>query len=63
MSFGSNLSGMDKENEDMPEYPDEDSPTVYGYKNMANMGSATPKADGWGFMKSVGDFITNSFYW
>ena len=54
---------MNKENEDMPDYPEEDSPTVKGYKNMANMGSATPTGGGWGFVKTVGDFISNSFYW
>ena len=63
VSFGSILEGVNKENEDMPDYPEEDSPTVKGYKNMANMGSATPRGGGWGFVKTVGDFISNSFYW
>ena len=63
VSFGLNLEGVNKENEDMPDYPEEESPTIKGAKNMANMGSATPKIGGWGFVKTVGDFISNSFYW
>ena len=62
MSFGQKLEEVNKENEKLPDYPEDDSP-VRGEANMARMG-ATPKAErGWGFVRAVGDFLTNSFYW
>lgn len=47
----------------MPDYPGDESP-VRGEKDMARM-SDVPKDSpgGWTFIKSVGQYLSNSFYW
>ena len=53
----------DKENEDLPDYPDDASP-VRGDHNLARMGEVTPAKDkALNLVKSVGSFLSNSFYW
>ena len=53
-----------KENINLPEYPEDDSP-VKGGSNVAKIGGDGGENDGnkWGFIKSVGNFFSNSFYW
>lgn len=54
----------EKENVQLPDYPEDDSP-IKGNNNMARNGGipADNKQQGWNFMKSMGNFLSNSFYW
>jgi len=53
----------DKENEEeMPDYPDDDSP-IRGTSNLARMGHKEGEKRDWGFVRSVSSFLSNSFYW
>ena len=47
----------------MPDYPDEELFVVKGDKNIAKLGDASKSKMGWNFVKSVGNFLSNSFYW
>ncbi|KAI0231790.1 hypothetical protein LSAT2_017852 [Lamellibrachia satsuma] len=53
----------DKENEEeMPDYPDDDSP-IRGTNNLARVGHKEDNKRDWGFVRSVSSFLSNSFYW
>ena len=64
VSFSTKSLNVNKENMHMPDYPpsDEDSP-IKGDKNVARMGAATDSPGGWSFIKSVGSYLSSSFYW
>ncbi len=67
ISFGGKPSEVDKENEEMPDYPsDEESPIKVNGNEMARVkGSKHDGGEGWGFgfVRTVGSFINSSFYW
>jgi hypothetical protein len=63
ISFGKNGRDSNKENEVMPDYPSDSDSPVKGHENMARMGASEPQGDNWNFFKSMGSFLSNSFYW
>ena len=69
VSFSSKVqpTEVNKENvhsTDMPDYPTDDESPVKGDANMARMGAAHKDSPGsWGFIKSVGQYLSTSFYW
>eukprot|EP00914_Ancora_sagittata_P028124 GHVO01055289.1.p1 GENE.GHVO01055289.1~~GHVO01055289.1.p1 ORF type:complete len:314 (-),score=37.71 GHVO01055289.1:96-1037(-) len=63
VSFGKQGRDYNKENENMPDYPSDTDSPVKGRDNMAPMGGPQPHGDKWGLFKSMGSFLSNSFYW
>ncbi|ELU03193.1 hypothetical protein CAPTEDRAFT_222135 [Capitella teleta] len=63
ISFGKQGRDYNKENESMPDYPSDNDSPVKGHDNMAPMGGPQPHSDKWGLFKSMGSFLSNSFYW
>lgn len=64
LSFGKNGKESNKENEQYPDYPSDNDSPIKGYENMARMGQAPKDGnDKWDFFKSMGSFLSNSFYW
>jgi len=53
-------TSMHEDEDDMPDYPDDDSP-IRGTNTLTRLGGK-PK-QGWNMLKSVGEFISTSFYW
>lgn len=50
--------------EEMPDYPLEDhSPIKDEGNNVAKTDESRNEGGKWGFVKSVGSFLSNSFYW
>ena len=62
VSFRANADSANKENEEMPDYPSDDSP-IKGDSNMARIGDASPCKPVGGFLRSVGDFLSTTLYW
>ncbi|KAK2141574.1 hypothetical protein LSH36_1076g00010 [Paralvinella palmiformis] len=63
VSFSSVTPSQETNAKDMPDYPDEELFVVTGDKNVARLGDASKSRPGWNFVKSVGTFLSNSFYW
>ena len=65
LSFGRHAQDLNKENEELPDYPSDSDSPVRGHENMARMGAGPPTNDGdkWGLFKSMSSFLSNSFYW
>lgn len=57
-------SEITESTEEMPDYPSEDhSPIKDEGNNIARTDESRNEGGKWGFVKSVGTFLSNSFYW